>query len=117
VTRAGFEHRAGVATGSGPTTTLEDYRVMVSGGRLRLAAAAMSGTVLDVPLDRVRVRPLGRAGATVVEVDVSPILVDFTRRDGPTRPRAVQEASRVVRGLSGRWTRRRFTRATLDAQR
>jgi hypothetical protein len=110
VTGAVFDGTAGVATGSGPTTPLLAYRVRVREGRLCLAdAAAPSGTVLDVTLDRVAVSSLGRAGVTRVEVDGSPLLVDFARPDAETRP--ATRTARWVRGLSGRWARRRFVSA------
>lgn len=117
MTGAGFDGSAGVATGSGPTTPLQPYQVLVRDGRLRLADAASSGTVLDVTLDRVTVRPLGRAGATVVEVDASPMLVDFTRRDPEARAGTPARTSRWVRLLSGRWARRRFVSAIVRGRR
>lgn len=111
MTAAHFDGTARVATGSEPTSAVSSYRVYVERGRLRLAAAGATGTVVDVPLDRVGARPLGRAGATVVRVDGSPILVDFTRRDGAPEAGVAGTVRRVGPALQGRWTRRRFLSA------
>jgi hypothetical protein len=112
VTAGDFDGTARVATGSEPTSAVSPYRVRVERGRLRLVASGASGTVVDVPLDRVGARPLGRAGATVVRVDGSPILVDFTRRAATTEPGVAGTVRRVGPALRGRWTRRRFLSAT-----
>jgi hypothetical protein len=111
VTQAGFRGRAGVVPGTTPATGVLAYRVSVGEGRLRMVVDATDSKVLDVPLDRVTVRPLGRAGATIVEIDASPILVDFTRREQAGRSGPATGALRVVRGPSGRWSRRRFRTA------
>jgi hypothetical protein len=112
VTPADFESTARVASGTAPTAAVSAYRVDVVRGHLRLTTAAAVGTVLDVPLDRVSARPLGRAGATVVEVDGSPILVDFTRRDRGSAGGAAATLRRIGPALRGRWIRRRFMTAT-----
>jgi hypothetical protein len=107
VSRAVFEATARVASGSVATDAVAPYDVRVGDGRLRLSAHASAGVVLDVPLDRVAVRPLGRAGSSVVEVDGSPLLVDLTRR-APGAPNALRRIGPAVRG---RWLRRRFVSA------
>lgn len=112
MTSAHFDRTARVASGTAPTTAVAAYRVSVARGRLRLTTAAAVGTVVDVPLDRVGTRALGRAGATVVEVDGSPMLVDFTRRDLAARGGAAATARRIGPALRGRWIRRRFMSAT-----
>lgn len=109
-----FEERAGVVAGRLPHPTSCEYVVSVEAGRLRFATSGTpgsTGTVLDVPVDRVRVEPLGRAGASVVDVDGSPVLVDFTRRDRAPGSPVRAHALRVVDGLAGRATRRRFAAA------
>lgn len=108
-----FEERAGVVAGRLPHPTSCEYVVSVDAGRLRLAVAGAPGTgiVLDVPVHRVRVEPLGRAGASVVDVDGSPVLVDFTRRDRASGSRVGAVALRLVDGLAGRAARRRFRTA------
>jgi hypothetical protein len=111
VSRAAFDAMARVASGSVPTTAVASYDVRVYDGRLRLAAQASAGVVLDVPLGRVGIRPLGRAGTSIVEVDGSPILVDFTRRDHDSTPGALGTARRVGPALRGRWLRGRFVSA------
>ncbi|WP_151083322.1 hypothetical protein [Nocardioides cynanchi] len=104
MSRAGFAGTARVASGSLPTDALSSYDVRVADGRLRLSASGATGVVLDVPVDDVRVRPLGRAGTSVVEIAGAPILVDLTRRTSPgTR--------RLIPALRGRWLRRRFVTA------
>jgi len=109
-----FEERAGVVAGRLPHPTSCEYVVSVDAGRLRLAPSGTPGhrgIVLDVPVDRVHVEPLGRAGASVVDVDGSPVLVDFTRRDRASGLRARANALRILDGLAGRATRRRFRAA------
>jgi hypothetical protein len=106
-----FEERAGVVAGRLPHPTACEYVVSVTEGRLRLAVRGIPGTVLDVPVDRVRLEPLGRAGSTVVDVDGSSVLVDFTRRDRTSGPAVRAIGRRVVYGLAGRATRRRFRAA------
>jgi hypothetical protein len=110
-----FEERAGVVAGRLPHPTSCEYVVSVDAGRLRVTTPRSPGIgigiVLDVPVDRVRVEPLGRAGASVVDVDGSPVLVDFTRRDRASGSPVRANALRVVDGLAGRATRRRFRAA------
>ena len=110
MSRAGFAGTARVASGSLPTDAFSSYDVRVDDGRLRLSASGSTGVVLDVPLDRVVVRPLGRAGTSVVEIDGAPILVDLTRRASP-------DVRRPVPALRGRWLRRRFVSALHGAGR
>jgi hypothetical protein len=110
VTVARFHARAGVVTGSRPSTT-RDHRVTVTDGRLRVTVCPGPGTLLDVAVERLAAEPLGRAGVTVVRVDDSPLRVDFTRRDRDPSSRAVATARRVGHGLVGRWTRHRFLRS------
>ena len=117
MTPAHFDGTARVASGSVPTPAVAAYRVSVDRGRLRMASATSAGTVLDVPLDRVRTRPLGRAGTTLVEVDGSPILVDFTRRGPATRSGPAGTARRLGPALRGRWIRRRFMSVARHADR
>jgi hypothetical protein len=109
-----FAGRARAATGAGPTHATEPYQVSVAGGALALLLEATGSPVLRAPLDHVRSRPLGRAGAVVVEVDGAPVLVDFTERkpgSGPTH--AVRRAARALRG---RAVRRAFLAATRTAR-
>lgn len=106
-----FEERAGVVAGHPAQRTTREYVVSVGGGRLRLRESGLAGTVLDVPVDRVRMRPLGRAGSSVVDVDGSSLLVDFTRRDRASGPPVRAVGLRVVDGLAARATRRRFRAA------
>ena len=105
MSRAGFASGARVASGSLPTDAVSSYDVRVRGGRLRLSARASYGVVLDVPVGRVSVRPLGRAGTSVVEIDGAPILVDLNP------PASAGTARRIVPALRGRWLRRRFVSA------
>jgi hypothetical protein len=107
VSRAGFEATARVASGSVPTAAVAPYDVRVRDGRLRLSVPGSAGAVLDVPLDRVAVRPLGRAGTSIVEVDGAPLLVDLTRRPSGT-PSALR---RIGPALQGRRRRHRFVSA------
>jgi hypothetical protein len=106
-----FEERAGVVAGRVPHPTACEYVVSVAAGRLRLAAAGTPGIVLDVPVDRVRLEALGRAGSTVVDVDGSSLLVDFTRRYRASGSSVGAVGMRIVDGLVGRATRRRFRAA------
>jgi hypothetical protein len=117
VTPAFFDGTARVASGSLPTAAVTAYRVSVARGHLRLTTVTAVGTVLDVPLDRVRARPSGRAGAVVLEVDDSPILVDFTHRDPYPAGGVAGTARRVGPALRGRWVRRRFLSAARPAGR
>ena len=109
-----FEERASVVAGRLPHPTACEYVVSVGAGRLRLATSGTSGTpgtVLDVPVDRVRLEPLGRAGAGVLDLDGSWLLVDFTRRDRTSGTTVRSAGMRIVDGLAGRATRRRFRAA------
>jgi hypothetical protein len=105
-----FDRTAAVSAGSGPVMATP-HRVVVGDGRLRLALPAKGGTVLDVPAGEVRARPLGRAGATMVIVGESEILIDFTRREHQASASIPGTARRIVHGLSGRLTRHRFVTA------
>lgn len=121
----GFEGTALVGSGPVPSDAMAAYDVRVHGGRLRLTVHESTGTVLDVPLERVHVRPLGRAGSAIVAVDGAPLLVDLSRRrpaaplSRPSSPAsatpmvasAVRAARRVAPALRGRWLRRRFMSA------
>jgi hypothetical protein len=107
----GFEGQARVASGPQPTAAVASYVVTVDRHTLRLVLADTGAAVLEVPLSSVSVRPLGRAGAVVVEVDESPLLVDFTERDDLPADRVRALASRTARGLHGRGVRRRFVSA------
>ncbi len=110
MTRADFDGTAQVASGSVPTRAVAAYRVIVRDGRLRLAVGSAGGTVLDVPLRRVGARPLGRAGTAVVEVDGSPILVDFAGRGaapGPSPARRVESRRPCAAGGRGGGSPRR----------
>lgn len=109
-----FEGLARVASGPQPTAAVASYVVTVERRHLRLALVDTGATVLDVPLSSVSVRPLGRAGAVVVDVDESPLLVDFTERDDVPRDRVRALASRTTRGLHGHAVRRRFVSAVLE---
>jgi hypothetical protein len=103
VRRAYFAGTARIASGAVPTRAVAAYDVRVQRGRLRLAAHGSTGVVLDVPLDRVDVRPVGRAGTAVVEVDGTPLLIDLSQRLGS--------------GPRGRWLRRRFMSALRGGRR
>jgi hypothetical protein len=107
----GFEGLARVASGPQPTPAVAPYVVTVDQRHLRLALADTGATVLDVPLTSVAVRRLGRAGAVVVEVDETPLLVDFTDRHAVPAHRVRGLVSRTARGLHGRGVRRRFVSA------
>ena len=105
MSRAGFAGTARVASGSLPTPAVSSYDVRVRDGRLRLSVHGSAGVVLDVPADRVAVRPLGRAGTSIVVIDAAPILVDLNPRA------ATGTARRIVPALRGRRLRRRFVSA------
>jgi len=112
VTTPGFGGRASLASGSTPTPSAVAYRVSVESGSLRLGPASTGGTVLDVPLSHVRVRPLGRAGSVVVDVDESPLLLDFCDHAEPRGAAgAAAKTRRVVEAARGRRRRDRFLRA------
>jgi hypothetical protein len=106
VSRTDFDGTALVTSGSVATHAVATYDVRVRGGRLRLSLHASTGTVLDVPLDRVDARALGRAGSAIVDVDGAPLLLDLTGQAS-----AVPTARRVGAALRGRWRRRRFMSA------
>jgi hypothetical protein len=122
VTRGGFESRARLSSGTtpgralsaaGPTAgTATAYLVVVADGSLRLAPVRTGRTLLDVPLARVRARPLGRAGSVVVEVDASPLLLDFADPGaaGESRRQGLGASRLLDKGL-GRRRRDRFLRA------
>ncbi len=112
MTRRPLEARAGVVTGTRRTTTRE-FEVVVGGGRLRISRADTGGRVLDVPLDRVRARALGRAGTMVALVDGAPVRVDFTRRDRGSSSVLVGAGYRVLDALTG-WRVRRGFLTTLN---
>jgi hypothetical protein len=110
MTAATFDGTATVSARAGQVTSTP-YRVVVGDGRLRLALEAKDGAVLDVPAADVEARPLGRAGATMVVVGESEILIDFTRRGRPASAFVPGTARRIVHGLSGRLARHRFVTA------
>jgi len=85
------------------------YRVTVAAGSLRLGPAQTDGVVLDVPLVRIRARPLGRAGSAVVEVDESPLLLDFSAPRREARPAA--RLRHLIEAGRGRRRRDLFLRA------
>lgn len=105
-----FAGHARVASGSGTARTTQPYRVEVADGHLVLVLATTGRPVLQTPIGRARARPLGRAGAVVVEVDDAPLLVDFTERGGPGTGLA-HAVRRVARALRGRRVRRAFLAA------
>jgi hypothetical protein len=112
VTAARFDGQARLASGSTPVAAMP-YRVSLSAGSLRLGPSGTSGVVLDVPLARVRARPLGRAGTVVLEVDRAPLLLTFS--DQAARP----DSARVVRLVDagrGRVRRAHFLRALRRAR-
>jgi len=114
---AGFDGRARLASGSAPTTSMTTYRVSVGSGSLRLGPGDRDGVVLDVPLARVVARPLGRAGSVVVDVDHSPLLLNFSdHQDADEAAGAATRLRRVVDAGRGRRRRDRFLRA-LDQER
>ena len=105
-----FAGRARAATGSRPTPATEAYLVAVADGTFALVLDATGSPALRAPLGRLRARPIGRAGAVVVEVDGAPVLVDFTERDAGSGP--AHAVRRVTHGLRGRAVRRAFLAAT-----
>ncbi len=107
MTTAGFDGRARLASGSTPAAVMP-YRVTVAAGALRLGPSERSGVVLDVPLARVRARPLGRAGSLVLEVDRAPMLLNFSDRGARLDASGVR---RLVDASRGRYQRARFLRA------
>ena len=108
---ASFAAGARVASGTAPTRKTQPYRVEVVDGSLVLVLDATGDPVLRAPLPRLRARPLGRAGAVVLEVDGAPLLVDFTERPRPgTGPAHV--VRRAAAALRGRRVRRAFLTAT-----
>jgi hypothetical protein len=109
VTAAGFDGRARLASGSTPAA-LVTYRVTLAAGALRLGPSDTSGVVLDVPVARVRGRPLGRAGSVVLEVDAAPLLVNFSDH-GSRSEGAGARVGRLLDAGRGRFHRRRFLRA------
>ena len=105
----GFDGPARLASGSEPTTTATSYRVVVAGGSLRLQPGGRDGVVLDVPLSRVSARPLGRAGSVVLDVDSSPLLLNFSDHDASADDvGAGAKARRLVDAGRGRRRRDRF---------
>ena len=112
MTAAGFEGRARLASGSTPAGVMP-YRVTLAAGAVRLEPTGASGVVLDVPLARVRARPLGRAGTVVLEVDRAPVLVNFS--DHGVRPDGAW-VGRLVDAGRGRVQRARFLRALTRAR-
>lgn len=112
MTAAGFDGRAGLASGSTPVASTP-YRVTVAAGSLRLGPAGTSGVVLDVPLARVRARALGRAGSVVLEVDRAPMLVNFS---GHGSRRYGARLGRLLDAGRGRVQRARFLRAVTRAR-
>ena len=109
---AGFVGRARLASGSHPTPAVAAYRVTVTDGALRLGPADRGGVVLDVPLGRVGARPLGKAGSVILDVDGSPLLLNFSNHaDVENATGAGAHARRVVDAGRGRLRRDRFLRA------
>jgi hypothetical protein len=112
VSAAGFDGGARLASGSTPTPSAITYRVVVAAGALRLEPVAADGVVLDVPVSRVRTRPLGRAGSVVVEVDESPLLLNFDEHVASgDRTGVAAKARRVVDAARARRRRDRFLKA------
>ncbi len=108
----GFDGRAYLASGTAPTPSAISYRVTVAAGSLRLGPAATDGLVLDVPLSRVSLRPLGHAGSVAVDVDESPLLLDFSEPARPVKVAgAAATARRLVGAARGRRRRDRFLKA------
>ena len=109
---AGFEGRARLASGSRPTPAVAAYRVTVTDGALCLVPAARHGVVLDVPLGRVGARALGKAGSVVLDVDGSPLLLNFSNHvDVENATGTGARARRMVGAGRGRLRRARFLRA------
>ena len=88
---------------------MRSYRVQVAAGRLALVLDDTGCPVVQVGLDRVAVRPLGRAGGVVVTVDGAPLWVDFSDRRHGTGP------GYVVRRVRHGWHGRRIRQAFLTA--
>jgi len=112
VTAAGFDGRALLASGSTRTPSAVIYRITVAAGSLRLCPAGTDGVVLDVPLRRVHTRPLGRAGSVLVDVDESPLLLDFAVHAPHDGGGAAVKVRRLVGAARGRRRRDLFLRAT-----
>jgi hypothetical protein len=112
VTTARFDGRARLVSGSASTASAVAYRVTLAAGSLRLSPEATDGTVLDVPVTRLRARPLGRAGSVVLEVDQSPLLLNFSDHEPPEHgaPAGARGRRLLVAG-QGRRRRERFLRA------
>ena len=118
MTDAGFDGRAWLASGSARTPSAMPYRVTVATGSLRLGPGGTGGVVLDVPLARVRTRPLGRAGSVVVDVDESPLLLNFAdHASPPATAGAAAKVRRLVGAARGRRRRDRFLRAVRGGRR
>jgi len=112
VTTAGFDGRALLVSGSASTASAVTYRVSLAAGSLRLSPAATDGTVLEVPVTRVRARPLGRAGSVALEVDRSPLLLNFSDHEPPEHgAAAAARARRLLTAGQGRRRRQRFLHA------
>jgi hypothetical protein len=112
VSAVGFDGPARLASGSEPTATATTYRVIVAAGSLRLRPGGRDGVVLDVPLSRVSAHPLGRAGSVVIDVDSSPLLLNFSDHDASADDAgAGAKARRLVDAGRGRRRRDRFLRA------
>jgi len=112
VTTARFDGRARLVSGSTSTASAATYRVTLAAGSLRLGAAGTDGTVLEVSVTRVRARPLGRAGSVVLEVDQSPLLLNFSDHEPPEHgAAAAARGRRLLVAGRGRRRRERFLRA------
>ncbi len=117
MSQTGFDGRACVASGSAPTSTMVSYRVTIAAGSLRLGPARTTGVALDVPVSRVRARPLGRGGSVVVDVDDNPLLLNFSEHNASANYTGVaRKARRVVDAARGRRHRNRFLRALRGVQ-
>ena len=117
MSQTGFDGRACLASGSAPTSAMASYRVTIAAGSLRLGPVRTTGVALDVPVSRVRARPLGRAGSVVVDVDDSPLLLNFSEHHRSANyTGVVRKARRVVDAAVGRRHRGRFLRALRGAQ-
>ncbi len=116
MTTAGFDGRARLVSGSASTASAVTYRITLVAGSLRLSPASTDGTILDVPVTRVRARPLGRAGSVALEVDQSPLLLNFSDHEPPEHgAAAAARGRRLLTAGQGRRRRERFLRA-LDAE-
>jgi hypothetical protein len=112
VTASGYDGRARLASGSAPTSAVSPYRVSVAGGSVRLSPESTGGVVLDVPVDRVRAHPWGRAGSVVLMVDSNPVLLNFSDHEPTTVGAGVtSRARRLADAALGRRQRDRFLRA------